>query len=120
MRPTLFTLVSLVFAGFLARVIPHPFNFTPIVAMALVAGVYARPRWLSVALPLAALWTSDLLLNNTIYAAYYDGFQLFGNWGVYAAIGLVAILPVLAQAARGSSVGKLLGLGVGGAVTFSW
>ena len=118
MRPTVFVLVSLVFAGFFARVIPHPFNFTPIIAMALVAGVFARPRWLALALPLGAMFVSDLVLNNTVYAHFYEGFRLFGDAGAWLGIGLCALLPVLLGTGRGASWTKLLGTGVGGAVLF--
>lgn len=118
MRPTLLTLVSLVFAGFAARLVPHAWNFTPVIAMALLAGVYARPRWIAIALPLAALWLSDLVLNNLVWAEYYEGFQLFGNWGVYLAIVAVALLPLVAGQRPGGSWPTLGALGVGGAVAF--
>lgn len=118
MRPTLFVLISLVFAGFFARVIPHPSNFTPIIAMALAAGVFAKPRWLMVAIPFAAMFVSDLVLNNTVYAAYYEGFTWFGDFGVYLAIALLAILPVAFKANSTSSWAKLGGLGISGAVLF--
>ena len=118
MRPTTLTLVSLVFVGFLARVVPHPLNFTPVIAMALVAGVYARPRWLALALPLAAMFLSDLLLNNTVYAAYYEGFRWLGDAGVYVAIGLCAFLPLALKTARGSAWTQKLATGFAGAVLF--
>lgn len=118
MRPTLRTLVSLVFAGFAARLLPHAGNFTPVIAMALLAGVYARPRWLALALPLTTLWLSDLALNNIVWAEYYDGFQWFGNWGVYAAMAIAAGLPLGVGARAGDSRTQLAGLGIAGALTF--
>ncbi|MFK8054961.1 MAG: DUF6580 family putative transport protein [Saprospiraceae bacterium] len=118
MRPSIFTLVSLVFVGFFARMVPHPMNFTPIVAMALLAGVYAKPRWLALAIPFAAMFVSDLVLNNTLYAAYFEGFSFFGIWGVYAALAAVALLPLILKATKGSSLLKLTGVGVGGATIF--
>ena len=118
MRPTLLTLVSLVFAGFAARLLPHAWNFTPVIAMALLAGVYARPRWLALALPLAALWLSDLVLNNLVWAEYYEGVQLIGNLGVYAAIAAVAVLPAATNAHPGTRWRGLGALGLGGALAF--
>ena len=98
--------------------VPHPMNFTPIVAMALLAGVYAKPRWLAVAIPFTAMFVSDLVLNNTIYAAYFEGFSFFGTWGVYVALAAVALLPVILKATKGSSLIKLTSVGVGGATLF--
>ena len=118
MRPPFPLLALLVFVGFAARLIPHAWNFTPVIAMALLAGVYARPRWIALALPLAALWLSDLVLNNLIWTEYYDGFQLFGNWGVYAAIGAVAVLPRLTGAGAQSGFATLGAVGLGGVLTF--
>ena len=118
MRPTLFALISLVFIGFFARMVPHPMNFTPIVAMTLLAGVYAKPRWLAIAIPFAAMFVSNLVLNNTIYASYYEGFTLLGNWGIYVSLAVVAVLPIVLKATKGTSLAKLTGVGIGGALTF--
>lgn len=118
MRPSLFVLVSLVFVGFASRLIPHAWNFTPVVAMALVAGVYARPRWLALALPLAGMFLSDLVLNNAVYAQYYDGFRLFGDAGAYLGIAACAALPYLAKVRPAASWAKLLGTGLGGVLLF--
>ena len=118
MRPTIFALVSLVFVGFFARMLPHPPNFTPVIAMALLAGVYARPSWLGIAIPFAAMFVSDMVLNNTIYAAYYEGFSFFGHWGVYVAIAAAALLPIAMKASKASSLSALAGVGVGGATLF--
>jgi len=118
MRSSLVTLASLVFVGFFARIIPHPFNFTPIVAMALLAGAFAKPRWLALALPMGAMFLSDLVLNNTVYAQYYEGFTLFGNLGVYIALACCAFLPLALKTNAGASWLRMLATGVGGAVLF--
>ena len=118
MRPSLFVLISLIFAGFASRLIPHAWNFTPVIAMALVAGVYARPRWLAFALPFAGMWLSDLVLNNLVYAQYYEGFRLFGDAGAYLGIAACAALPLLAKTHPTASWAKLLGTGAAGVVLF--
>ncbi len=48
-------------AAGLIRLIPHPFNFTPIDALGLFGGARLR-SWLAFALPLAVMAISDLLL----------------------------------------------------------
>lgn len=58
----------------LTRLLPHPPNFTPIGAMALFGAAYFMKRAWAIVIPIAALWVSDMVLNNVVYAAYYDSF----------------------------------------------
>ena len=67
-------------------------NVSPLGAMALFGGAYFSKRYLAVIIPLLALWISDVALNNTIYAAYYEGFSLFGVPMVYLSIIVIALL----------------------------
>jgi len=45
------------------RVAPHPWNFTPVGAMALFSGALVRDRRLAFAFPLLALFTGDLFVG---------------------------------------------------------
>lgn len=63
-----------------ARLLPHPWNFTPMIAMALFAGSQARKTVTAALATLAALVLSDAIL----------GFSS-GLWFVYAA----TLIPVL-------------------------
>lgn len=67
-------------------------NFSPLGAMALFGGAYFSKRYLAVLIPLLALWISDVALNNTIYAAYYEGFSWFGVPVVYLSIIVIALM----------------------------
>jgi len=69
-------------------------------------------------IPFTAMFVSNLVLNNTIYAAYYDGFTVLGNWGIYVTLAVVACLPFVLKATKGSSLIKLSGVGIGGALIF--
>ncbi len=66
----------IVFAA-LMRLIPHYPNFTPIAAIALFGGAHLGKRWLAFAVPITALFVSDLFLgfHNTMIAVYL-GFVL--------------------------------------------
>jgi hypothetical protein len=57
------TLVSMVLGAALSRLIPHPWNFTAIGAMALFGGAYFQSRISSMLVPMAALFLSDLILG---------------------------------------------------------
>ena len=67
-------------------------NVSPLGAMALFGGAYFSKRYLAVLIPLLALWISDVALNNTIYAAYYEGFSWFGVPVVYLSIIVIALM----------------------------
>lgn len=73
-----FWLVSgLILITALSRLLPHLPNFSPIGAICLFGAAQFQNRKLAILVPLLAIWISDILVNNIIYAAYFDGFQLF-------------------------------------------
>ena len=56
-------LAFIILMAALSRLIPHPPNFTPIMAMGLLGGVYFRNRQFAVIVPLLAMMVSDLVLG---------------------------------------------------------
>ena len=68
----------------ITRLIPHPPNFTPIIAIGLFGGAYIQNRLYAVLIPIGAMFISDLILglHGTVY------------W-VYGSLLLVAILGML-------------------------
>lgn len=75
-------------------------NFSPIGAIALFGAAYFSKRYLAFLIPLAAMWVSDLLINNMVYPRmfpeYYDGTFAWGvSWWVYGAFALVVMLGFL-------------------------
>lgn len=77
-------LAAMVAFAALARLIPHPPNFTPIGAMALFGGACFADRRLACTLPLAALFLSDLFLGlHVLIPVVYGSFALnvlLGRW----------------------------------------
>ena len=59
--------VLVLIAG-ISRLLPHPPNVTAMGAMALFGGAYFNNRFMSLLMPLATLFVSDLVLDNVIYA----------------------------------------------------
>lgn len=80
----------------LSRLLPHPDNFTPITGMALFGAAHFTKKYWAVLIPLAAMWVSDLVLNNVVYAnlypEYYNGMVLVGDYWVYGSILLIAFI----------------------------
>lgn len=66
--------VLVIWVTALSRLLPHPWNFTPVTAMALFGGAYLGDRKLALIVTLVALWISDLLLNNLVYHTFFDSF----------------------------------------------
>lgn len=88
------SIVAMILIAALSRLIPHPYNFSPICAMALFGSAYLNNRYYSYIIPIASMWISDLLLNNIIYAAYFDHFVWFydGAIATYGAFLLISCL----------------------------
>ncbi|MBI5022810.1 MAG: hypothetical protein HZC05_01420 [Candidatus Magasanikbacteria bacterium] len=73
----------LVLLAIAARFLPHPANFTPIAAVALFSGVYLNKR-LSILLPMAAMFLSDLFIgfySAPIMISVYGSFAVSGFLG---------------------------------------
>lgn len=87
----------------LTRFLPHPPNFTAVGAMALFGGAMYQSNLLKYMLPIVVLFLTDLILNNIVYAAYYDSFTLFSSGAFYlygATIGMAAIGHLLVKTIR--------------------
>ena len=61
------SLVAITLTAAIARLLPHPPNFTPIGAMALFSGVYFVRKQTALIVPLAAMFLSDVVLGMTLY-----------------------------------------------------
>jgi hypothetical protein len=85
--------LALIVIAALTRLFPHPHNFTPIGAIGLFGAAYFGHRWLALAVPFAALFVSDLLINNVLYREFYgEQFVLVTSWWIYAAFGAVMLV----------------------------
>ena len=95
-RDNWITLSIFVMLAALSRLLPHPVNVTPIAAMALFGAAHYN-RKIGILIPLIALFISDLLINNILYASYYDRFVIFypGAFFVYLSFFLIAGLGFL-------------------------
>jgi signal transduction histidine kinase len=53
---------SIIILAAASRLVKHPYNFTPIIAMSLFAGCYLKQRW-GILLPLVAMLISDYIIG---------------------------------------------------------
>ena len=75
LTPRFWLALALVAAGVVLRVMPHPWNFAPIGAIALFGGAHFERRWVGVVLPLATMFIGDWFIGlhslmPVIYATY--------------------------------------------------
>lgn len=85
---------GMVFLAAMSRLLPHPPNFTPIGGMALFGAAYFSRKYLAFLVPFLAFWISDLVLNNVVYAAYFEGFMWFSQPFLWSAVAMLLIVGV--------------------------
>lgn len=116
MKKNLLSLALFILIGVLSRVIPHPWNFTGITAMALFAGLLSKDNKFLFLAPLASLFVSDLILgfhNTMIYT--YLGFALIGLISIQASSKKASDIINMAW---NNQVLSVLGLSVSGSFIF--
>ena len=78
--PRAWLVVGLILLGTVSRLVPHPWNATPVMAIALFGGTYLSKRW-AILLPLAIVAASDALIGWHATVPF--------TWGAFALTGLL-------------------------------
>jgi hypothetical protein len=97
--PFLFVMIlGLLVLTSLSRLLPHPWNFSPLGAMAIFGGATIGHRYLNMLIPLFFVWASDLLVNNILYKSYFNEFVWFydGFYWQYVSYLLISFLAYYA------------------------
>jgi hypothetical protein len=82
--PNFWVVTLMVFIAAFVRLLPHPPNFAPIAAMALFGGAYFNKKSFAFAIPLVALFLTDLIIGIYSYA-----------WIVYISFALIVVLGIV-------------------------
>ena len=77
-----------VLGAILFRILPHPWNATPVAAMFLFSGAMFRSKINSLLVPLAALLVSDFVVDRLLYHNAWSWFSPF-TWTGFLIIGLL-------------------------------
>ena len=90
----LFFLIALILIAAFGRIIPHPYNMSPIAAMGLLGSAYFSRKWMAFAIPFLGTWLSDLFINNVVYAHLFNQFTWFyaGSAWIYASYALIIMM----------------------------
>lgn len=105
LNPRFYSLVAIVLAVSLYRIVPHPPNFTPALAVALFAGAHFTDRRIAMAVPVFAMLIADLFLGLHATLPF-----------VYAAILLLVLLGGWLR--RRKTITNIAATAVGGSVIF--
>jgi hypothetical protein len=97
-----FVVSGLILAAALMRLVPHPPNLAPIGAMAMLGGACLTDRRLAFAVPLTAMFLSDLVLGfSAVTPAVYLGFLGYVCLGLWLR-GRRQVVPIVAASLAGA------------------
>lgn len=102
----------LVIAAALSRVLLYPDNFSPIIGIAIFAGAVIKDRKLAFALPLLAMFLSDILFEVFNIAPGFWG------WGQLVGYGILALITVIAFSMKKINVLSVAGYSIGASLLF--
>ncbi|MCK5853259.1 hypothetical protein KAH27_09560 [bacterium] len=105
MNPAFLVATSIVLFAALSRFLPHPPNFSPIMALSIFAGAYFSDKRAAFVVPFAAMLISDIFL----------GLQLISLF-VYTSLALGIFIGFLIS--KKKSVGKVVLASISGSITF--
>ena len=109
---TLLMAALLIIIAALSRVFLYPHNFSPIIGMAIFAGAVIKDRRLAFALPLSAMFLSDVLFEVFNIAPGFWG------WGQLVGYGILALITVIAFSMKKINVLTIAGYSVGSSLLF--
>lgn len=109
-------LAGMIVLAALSRLLPHPQNFSPVEAIGLFGGAFFARRSLALAVPLLAMFASDLLLGVIGGGIYWSYVASLSFWSVYAAIALCTLLGFPLRGRAGGA--RVLGASLAGSVLF--
>ena len=109
---TLIIAVLLIIVAALSRVFLYPHNFSPIIGMAIFAGAVIKDRRLAFALPLFAMFLSDVLFEVFNIAPGFWG------WGQLVGYGILALITIIAFSMKKINVLSVAGYSIGASLLF--
>ena len=106
-------ITGLILIAVISRIIPHPFNVTPLIAVSLFAGAKFEDKKWSFIVPLLSFFASDIILS---FMYHYD---VFHNtiFFTYSSILLIVLLGRILNNKK-INIGKTIGLTLASSLLF--
>ncbi len=111
-------LVAIIFVAAFSRILPHPANFSPLVAIGVFGAAFFERKWLAFLVPFLALFLSDLVLNNVIYAAFNPSFVFFYDGFYWQYLAYAIIIGIAIFTMKNASVKNILGTSLLASILF--
>lgn len=120
-KENLWVVVVVISVAIITRLIPHYPNFTALGAAALFGGAYLYRKY-AFLIPIVALFVSDLILNNLIYAKQfphkYDGFIFLPAQTLWSYGALILIVFIGIRFIKEGRVISILGSSLAASLVF--
>lgn len=104
----------------ISRLLPHPYNFTPLGGIAVLGATYFSSTLWKYVVPILAFYLSDVLVTNILFASFYadQGFVWLSSHMIWTYSAIVVIILASSVIMRKKSFKNLIGASLLGAVLF--
>lgn len=102
----------MILAAAMSRIAFYPLNFSPVIAMALFGGAIFKDKKLAFALPLLAMFLSDVIFQVTNIATGFWG------WGQLVGYGILALITMLGFNLKKINVVNVTGFSIASSLLF--
>ncbi|RFS13790.1 DUF6580 family putative transport protein [Emticicia sp. C21] len=103
------TIAAIIVVAALSRFFPHPFNFTPMAAIALFGGAYFTNRWVAFLVPFTAMLISDIMLELLTGWGFHSGIPVvYGSFALISLLGIFALRKVTILRVAGTAIASSL------------
>ncbi len=104
--------IAMILAGALSRLAFFPINFSPVISMALFGGAVIKDKKLAFALPLLAMFISDILFELTNIAPGFWG------WGQLISYSILALITIFGFRLKKLSLFNVAGFSIASSLIF--
>jgi len=112
-------LAGIILCAAFSRLIPHPPNFTPLIAIALFGGAYFGKKSIAVIVPLAAMLISDVLIMKFVYTDTNTVLGHFANLSTFVTYFSFVLIVGIGFLLRGkTNASNIAFSSLGGALLF--
>ena len=117
-RTKISVIVAIVLGAGLMRLLPNTNGFVPVTAATVFAAAFIGRKGWAVLLPIFSVWATDLVLNNSIYSSFYEGFTWFTTGSVFqfSAYALISLLGF--QVGQNASSARIGGFSILSSIIF--
>jgi len=105
----------------MARLLPHPPNFSPVGSIALFGGAVLASKYFKYLVPVLALFISDLILNNTLMRSFYPdetGMIIFSEYMIWTYVAFILAVVIGHVFIKKISMTSVIGGALGFTVVF--